>query len=296
MALNVKIRESDSAEVKKLQKEIALLKKQLESKENNKFENLSNLAFEGIAIHQDGKVVEVNKTLCRTFGYSEKEILGKSILEFIHPDFHKLVIKKVKNKETTPYEIMMFKKGKKTFWAEILGSQTTFKGRPARVTAIRDISAHKASEEIIKETERKPSVLVDNFPGVAYRCKLDDKLTMLYLSNGFLQLTGYKPQDLINNKKISFNDIIHPEDRGNKKLKKAINNRIAFELEYRIITSKKKIKWVWEKGQGVFNDDGKLLYLEGFIADIDEKKHYEIELKESQQNFFIKYTAKNYQT
>jgi PAS domain S-box-containing protein len=282
---NIKISEKESAEVKKLRKEIDALKKQLASKENDKFKTLSDLAFEGIAIHQNGKVVDVNKATCKTFGYKEKEILGKSILEFVHPDFHDLVKEKVKSQDTSPYQIIMFKKGKKEFWAEILSNQTVFEGLPARVTAIRDITLQKESENTVKEAERQLSVLVDNFPGVAYRCKLDKNLTMLYLSNGFLQLTGYNPQDLINNKRIAFNDIIYDEDKGNKKLKKAIDKRNHYELEYRIIAADKSIKWVWEKGQGVYNDKGKLMFLEGFIADINDKKQYELELNQSRKDY-----------
>ncbi len=250
-----------------------------------KFKNLSDSAFEGIAIHQNGKVVEVNKATCKTFEYSEKEIVGRPIFDFVHPDFRAIVAEKVKKEDPNPYQIKMLKKGKKEFWAEISGNKFFYKGQLARVTAIRDISAYKSAEEKLKESENNFSVLINNFPGIAYRCKLDKNLTMLFLSNGFFKLTGYSPQDLINNKKIPFNDIIHPEDRGNDKIEEAIKAKKIFEVEYRIINSKNEIKWVWEKGQGVFDENGKLLYLEGFIADINDKKKYELELKQSRENY-----------
>ncbi len=250
-----------------------------------KFRKLSDSAFEGIAIHQNGKVVEVNRAVTKIFNYKESEIVGHSIFDYIHPDFHKKVIEKIKQEEASPYEIIMFRKGGDPFWVEILGSQITYNGFPARVSAIRDITSQKESETKIIESERKFSVLSNNFPGIAYRCNLDENLTMLFLSDGFFNLTGYNSTDFINNKRMAFNDIIHPDDKGNEKLKKALKNKDIYELEYRLISADKKIKWVWEKGQGVFDEKGNLKFLEGFIADIDEKKRYELELQQSRENY-----------
>ncbi len=254
-------------------------------KSEEKFRKLSDSAFEGIAIHQNGKVMEVNKTACIMFGYKEKEIIGRSIADFVHPNYLKTVQERIQNEDPSPYEIIMLRKGNVEFWVELLGNQIIYNGFPARVAAMRDITTQKESENKISESERKFSVLSNNFPGIAYRCLLDDNLTMQFLSDGFLKLTGYTPKDFINNNKFAFNDIIHPDDRGNKNLKKALKGKKLYELEYRIVTADKEIKWVWEKGQGVFDKDGKLLFLEGFIADINDKKHYELELKNSRENY-----------
>ncbi|MFN7015164.1 MAG: PAS domain-containing protein, partial [Bacteroidia bacterium] len=105
---------------------------------------------------------------------------------------------------------------------------------------------------------------------------------MQFLSDGCYQITGYKPNDLINNNKISFSDIIHPEDRllTEADVYFAIKNKTSFEIEYRIITKHKKTIWVWEKGVGVYDEKGKLKYIEGFIIDISERKEYEKEINQ----------------
>ncbi len=43
----------------------------------------------------------------------------------------------------------------------------------------------------LQESEKKLSTLLSNFPGMAYRCKLDDDWTMEFVTNGCLGLTGY---------------------------------------------------------------------------------------------------------
>ncbi|OYT14027.1 MAG: hypothetical protein B6I19_01935, partial [Bacteroidetes bacterium 4572_114] len=95
------------------------------------------------------------------------------------------------------------------------------------------------------------------------------------------------PADFINNNKIAFNDIIGAEyqeeiwDTWQVKLKE----KATIELEYPITTKSGQIRWVWERGCGIYSDDGKLLFLEGFITDITEQKQAEAELKESEEKY-----------
>ncbi len=291
MAVSKKSTDKLEAEVIKLRKELDSIKKiSLETKKkflstDQKFKNLYETAFEAIVIHQNGIVQEINNATCTTFEYPEKQIVGKPIFKFIHPEYHSKVIEKVKNKDNAPYEVVMLRKGNKPFWVKLFTKEISYNGLPARVTAVRDISELKENEDRIIDSERKVSILSHNFPGVAYRCKMDKHFTMEFLSDGFLKLTGYKPKDFINNNKYSFNDIIHPDDVQNPKLKKALKEKKIYEIEYRIITAKNEIKWVWEKGQGIYNNKGKLLFLEGFITDINEKKQFEIELRRSRKNY-----------
>lgn len=56
-----------------------------------------------------------------------------------------------------------------------------------------------------------------------------------------------------------------------------------FEFEYPIITKNNITKWVWERGRGIYSSKGKLLYLEGFITDITNRKSYESEIQKNQE-------------
>lgn len=121
------------------------------------------------------------------------------------------------------------------------------------------------------------ALLNANLPGFVYLCKNDKDWTMLYLSDQCETVTGYKAKDLINNKKIAYNDIICETERANIYLlwKNAIAEKKAFEHEYRIKTAKGEERWVWERGNGVYDKRGELLYLEGYIEDITRRKQTE---------------------
>jgi len=108
---------------------------------------------------------------------------------------------------------------------------------------------------------------------------------MEYIAGTCKEITGYEPEDLIGNRKISYNEIIIPEHRDYKwdSWQEELARKGVFEGEYQIRTADGKIKWVWERGSGVFDEQGNLVCLEGFITDITEKKHAQEELVRSER-------------
>ena len=115
--------------------------------------------------------------------------------------------------------------------------------------------------------------LMNNLPGMAYRCHNDPGWTMEFVSEGSFNLTGYQPADLIGNQTIAYGQLMHPDDRASvwEDVQLALKEKRPFQLAYRITTAAGEEKWVWEKGRGVFSADGELLALEGFITDITER-------------------------
>jgi len=135
------------------------------------------------------------------------------------------------------------------------------------------------SYNTIKESQRQLDNLISNLPGFVYRCRNDMDWTMEFLSAGFSTLTGYDPEEFIQNRQMTFNQIVHADDRERiwQEIQRAIQKHQRFQLEYRIITRDQQEKWVWEQGNAV-TDDPKQIILEGFISDITEKKNREIQM------------------
>ena len=121
-----------------------------------------------------------------------------------------------------------------------------------------------------RNTNCKLSALIENLPGMGYACLNDDNWTMQYVSKGCKELTGYMPEDLICNNRISYNEIIHPDDRELvwNLVQEAVSKKEKYHLLYRILTLTGQEKWVWEQGLGVFSNKGVLLSLQGFISDV----------------------------
>ena len=147
-------------------------------------------------------------------------------------------------------------------------------------TCVRSLVDTAASEsdviECLRESQRTLQTLISNLPGVAYRCRNDATWRLELVSEGCLQLTGYKSADLIE-EAVRMVDIIHPDDRSSlrRKVSRALKARVPYQATYRIRTAEDQIKWVWEKGCGVFSADGKVIALEGFLTDITERRYAE---------------------
>lgn len=150
---------------------------------------------------------------------------------------------------------------------------------------IDDISESKRKEKELVERERELRTLLGNLPGMVYRCRNDEKWTMFFVSQGSLELSGYKPEELTEGGNIVWNDLIHPDDREKVWFEgqDALKRHESFYLDYRIISKDSSVKHVWEKGLGVFDDNNNLLFLEGFIFDITKQKEAEAVLRENEK-------------
>jgi diguanylate cyclase (GGDEF)-like protein/PAS domain S-box-containing protein len=142
-------------------------------------------------------------------------------------------------------------------------------------------------QAVLREKERILSLLMDNLEGMVYRCRDDPQWTMEFVSAGCHALTGYEPHEVVGNAVISYDDIEHPDDRA--RVRDAVQMGLAeqrrFQVEYRIQCRDGRVKWVMERGAGVFDDAGGLVAIEGFIEDITERRLAEDALRETERRF-----------
>ena len=145
-----------------------------------------------------------------------------------------------------------------------------------------DITDRRRSEQAQAESERRLATLMANLPGMAYRCQNDEDWTMFFVSEGCEDLTGYAAARLLGNAEVSYAGLIHPDDRDDtwKTVQTQVAAHEPFHLLYRIVAADDTVKWVWERGRGVFDDAGGLLFLEGFITDVSERVRAEEALRE----------------
>lgn len=153
--------------------------------------------------------------------------------------------------------------------------------------AMADAKNRAAYEKKLAANEKQLSNMLKNLPGMAYKCKNDENWTMLYISQGCEKLTGYKYDELLDNKIISFARVIHPNDRERvyEQVNLAIARKQQFELEYRIITKDRQIKWVSEKGLKT-GDETEGEVIDGFIMDISDIKKAQETVKTS-RDFYL---------
>ena len=131
-----------------------------------------------------------------------------------------------------------------------------------------------AFDGALSEQARMLRTLIGNLDGLVYRCRDDACWTMEFVSDGCERLTGYPAADLLHNHRISYGQIVHPDDLAllAQVAEASARTRERYTIEYRIVRADGAVRWVWERGTPVFGPDATLVAFEGFVEDVTERK------------------------
>lgn len=144
-----------------------------------------------------------------------------------------------------------------------------------------DITQLEQLHHALLLSEQRHRSMLENLPGVVYRCINDAQWTMLFISDEVQTLTGFAAKDFIRNKAISFADITLPEDaeRVRQLITRDLAQQAQFSVEYRIRHMDGSLRFVQELGRGIYDASGNLLYIDGFIWDITAQRDAEKALR-----------------
>ncbi|KPN31317.1 bacterioopsin transcriptional activator [Halolamina pelagica] len=139
------------------------------------------------------------------------------------------------------------------------------------------------SETLLTRRTRRLERLISNLPGMVYRCRNEPEWPMEAVEGEVAAMTGYDAESLEHGDVQWGSDVIHPGDREETwaRVQDSLDERGRFELSYRIRTRDGETRWMWERGRGVYDDDGDLTRIEGFITDVTERERRESRLQES---------------
>jgi PAS domain S-box-containing protein len=167
---------------------------------------------------------------------------------------------------------------KNIFAAELIEKEKTLNSKLAEEIAKRDVLAEK-----LKEKEKLVDSIISNLAGAVYRSAYDDNFTTKFGSAKIRDITGYPVEDFIENKRISFTQLIHPDDINmvRSTLDKKVYNGLPYSLEFRIFHQSGKTVWVHINGHPYREGDS--YFLDGIVTDITEKKIAEQELITTKQ-------------
>jgi PAS domain S-box-containing protein len=141
----------------------------------------------------------------------------------------------------------------------------------AAVQRSEDKAALAASEERYR-------TLLANLPGVVYRATPGQPWGTSYISESIVQLSGYPASDFIGRPARSVQSIIHPYDLATIDAQ-GLTDQPTFEIEYRIRHANGSMRWVCDRGQHAYDSAGQVLYIDGFMVDITQRKQMDEQLR-----------------
>jgi PAS domain S-box-containing protein len=248
-----------------------------------------------------GNILTVNDEFIIVSKYSREELIGNN-LRILKSDYHTddffiRMWNTISEGKVWSGEICNKAKDGTEFWVAttitpVLGTE----GKPVKYICVQfDITkiktqekqlrealaiAQKQEEEIRKKQEQMDSIF-SNVPGIIYRRLNDENWTITLINNHVFEVTGFAAIELLYNRRKSFIKLIYEEDLADVKnyIEKSLEDRQPYSIDYRIITKDKKIRWVRDKGKGLYDDNGNLLYVDGTILDITIQKQLDESLK-----------------
>jgi diguanylate cyclase (GGDEF)-like protein/PAS domain S-box-containing protein len=244
-----------------------------------------------ISMDARAQVISWNAAAEALFGFTADEMNGQSIMDLV-PHDRRAELDGVRRRlraglQVDPRESRMLRKdGSQVDVSVSLSPIRDVAGDVVGSALIaRDITDRIRVEGALRESQRTLSTLLSNLPGMAYRCRNDRDWTSEFVSEGCLELTGIAPADFME-QRASYSELIHADDRERlwRDTQEAVAKRRAFRQTYRITTAQGWEKWVWEHGRGVYDAEGNLQALEGFIIDISERRDAELALAHHAQH------------
>lgn len=258
-------------------------------KESEKrFRLLSETAIEGIMFTEKEVIVDVNDRFIFMHGYSNRdEVIGRKVSEFLVDGKNQKLFQNYGVKNAQLQEVKSRKKDGTVLIVELKGEEIPYYGKKIYASVLNDITEKRKYINAVKESERALSTLMNNLPGMVYRCANEQDWPFHLIGEGCFALTGYTQEDFLKGEATLYSSLIHKEDKSAaiETMIKAIKNKLPFEIEYRIFDKNGCEKWVWEKGTGIYNEDGDLLFIEGFITDITIRKEYDKLIRQSRESY-----------
>ncbi|HEY9619727.1 MAG TPA: PAS domain-containing protein [Crinalium sp.] len=264
--------------------------RQAEEKYRSIFENAVTGIFQTTP---DGHYISANPALVRIYGYGSIADLTAHLTDiggqlYVDPNRrHDFIRLMAEQGAVSDFESQVYRRDGSIIWI----SENALAVRDAQGDllyyegTVEDISDRRQAESALKEREERFRSLVNNIPGAVYRCAYDETWTMEFLSDAIEDIVGYPASHFTRDRLLTFIDIIPPEDavRIGLQVEQALAERRPYMIEYRLITANGDIRWVYEQGQGVFSSEGSVLWLDGVIFDITDRKRTEEELQKAKE-------------
>lgn len=231
-----------------------------------------------------GKMIESNQALEDLLGYSKNELLGKAIIELVHPedrDFEKRFLTFYQNTHLKPgfFEKRYIRKDGCVVWGKLTTSVIyDEKGIPAfGIGMLEDITQRKRAEEKVRENQELLNRVNENLTEGIYR-SIPGK-GLVYVNKAFAKMFGYDSvAEALRLSSDSLNNFYDEENRR-KKLLKEIKRKGHLKNKESLFRRKDGTTfWGLENSTISITPDGGMI-TDGVVVDITEKKKSEELLK-----------------
>ena len=225
----------------------------------DRYRQITENSLTGIFIHQDGVGVYVNQRLADMLGYTKEEMIGGQFLKVVHPEDREMVAGKTLarlNDELTRavYELRLLRKTGETIWCEVLATRVEYRGSPALMGNIADITERKKAEAALRESEERLQLALKGADLGLWDYNL--QTGEAWISQRRAEMVGYSV-DEIEPHISSWGRMVHPDDLH--RVVEAFNAHAKgetpfYECEHRLRCKSGEYIWVLARAKVVARD------------------------------------------
>jgi len=254
------------------------------------YRSLAEESLVGVYIIQDGRFVYANPKLADIFGYTPDEIVQeKTVMDLVAPESRALVEENIRrriDKEVAGihYSFKGMRSDGTTIDVEVYGSGITFRGKPAVLGTLLDVTEEKAMEESLRESEEKFRTLAEN---AAVAIGVIQGRHFVYANPYLIELSGYTLEELL---KTDISEFIHPDFRNvilDRARRRQMGEDLPTHYEFKMIAKNGEERWM-DMSLGRIQYGGKPAIV-GVAYDVTERKkaeERERELEQTKREFY----------
>ena len=175
-----------------------LMEEKLREAEDRQIQLWDN-SSELMAVTRDWKIILVNRRFEEVLLTPRQALIGLSILDIAHPDDRQALAERYQGILNgvcpSPLGILRGIDGHgRTWWGEFREVPIMWKGEPAIMSLIQDVTERRRAEEALQESERRYRLVTDNVKDMIWT--MDKDLRFTYISPSAKWLLGYTPEEL----------------------------------------------------------------------------------------------------
>lgn len=243
---------------------------------------------DGVVIIKDGKIVFANRAFCEICRKRPEEVLESEFSELITPSDREAVRAFCAERTAADglpdrIEFAMVRLGEEAL-VEMKVNTVQCAGIPAILGALTDITERRKTRLELQRIKDRLASILDSMNDVVVSVSPKDH-SIIAINPSAEALFGVPVRDFSSGKRHVM-DFVHPKDKEKVKVFHTSLPETEFaELEYRIISNNKVVKWVFDEGRVVYAENGRVRRIDHVVRDITEEKRVLDALKQSEEKY-----------